>query len=93
MNYSILYPDLLHVLCITEHHLNYAQLFGMGIDNYKLWISYCRMNSIKGGGCNFVRENINSTQVDIKKYCLLYDMEARVLKVHLDNTTRHILTI
>jgi len=36
MNYSILYPDLLHVLCITEHHLNYAQLFGMGIDNYKL---------------------------------------------------------
>jgi hypothetical protein len=91
--YSSLYPDFLHVLCITEHYLNYAQLFGIGIDNYKLWTSYCRMNSIKGGACSYVHENINSTQVDIKKYCLDYDIEARVLKVHLDNTTIHILTI
>lgn len=91
--YSSLYPDLLHFLCITEHHLNYAQLFGIGIDNYKLCTSYCRMNSIKGGACNYVCENINSTQVDIKKYRLDYDIEACVLQLHLDNTTIHILTI
>jgi len=34
--YISLYPDLLHVLCISERHLNYAHLFGIGIDNYKL---------------------------------------------------------
>jgi len=54
---------------------------------------YCRMNSIKGGAFNWVHENINSTQVDIKKYCSDYNMEARVLEVHLDNTTIHMLTI
>jgi hypothetical protein len=51
------------------------------------------MNSIKGGACNYVHENISSAQVDIKKYCLDNDMKACVFKVHLDNTTIHILTI
>jgi len=91
--YSSLYPDLPYVLCITEHHLNYAQLLGMGIDNYMLGASYCRMNSLDGGAYIYVCENITSTQVYIKNYCLDYDMKARVLKVHLDNTTIHILTI
>jgi len=91
--YSSLYPDLPYVLCITEYHLNHAQLLGIGIDNYMLGASCCRMNSIKEGANIFVCENITSTQVDIKNYCLDYDMKACVLKVHLDNTTIHILTI
>ena len=88
--YSYLYPNLLHVLCITEHHFNYAQLLGLDIDNYKLGASYCRMNSIKEGACIYVCENINSTQVNIKNYYLDYDMEAHIFKIHMDNTTVHI---
>jgi exonuclease III len=38
-------------------------------------------------------QKITSSQVDIKNYCIEYDMEACVLKVHLDNTIIHILTI
>jgi hypothetical protein len=64
--YSSLYPDLPHVLCITEHQLNYVQLLVMGIDNYMLGASYCRMNSIKGEAYINVCENITSTQGDIK---------------------------
>jgi hypothetical protein len=58
-----------------------------------LGASYCRRNSKKGGVCMYVRENITSSQVDIKNYCIEYDMEACVLKVHLNNTIIHILTI
>jgi len=55
--------------------------------------SYCRMKSIKEGAYIYVCENITSTQVDIKNYCLDYDTKACVLKAHLDNTAIHILTI
>ena len=89
--YSSLYPDLPHVLCITKHHLNYAQLLGMGTD--MLRASYCRMNSIQGGAYIYVCENITFTQVYTKNYCLDYDMKTHVLKVHLNNTTIHILTL
>lgn len=34
-----------------------------------------------------------SPQVDIKNFCSDYDMEACILKVHLDNTIIHTLTI
>jgi exonuclease III len=91
--YSSLYPELPHILCITEHHLYKAQLLGIGISNYKLGASYCKRNSKKGGECIYVRENITSSQVDITNYCTEYDIEACVLKVHLDNTIIHILTI
>jgi len=91
--YSTLYLDLSYVLCITEHHLNHAQLLSIGIDNYMLGASYCRMKPIKEGAYIYVCENITSTQVDIKNNCSDYDMKACVLKVHLDNTTIHILTI
>jgi hypothetical protein len=73
-----------------EHHLKKAQLLGIGIDNYKLGGSYCRRNSKKGGVCIYVHENITSSQVDIKNYCIEYDMEACVVKVHLDNTYTYV---
>jgi hypothetical protein len=30
---SLLYPDFLHILCITEHHLSYTELSTFVIDN------------------------------------------------------------
>jgi hypothetical protein len=75
-----------------KHHLNKAQLLGIDINNYKLGARYCRMNSKKGGMCVYVHKNITSP-VDVKNYCIEYDMEAYVLKVHLDYTIIHILTI
>jgi exonuclease III len=91
--YSSLYPDLPHVLCITEHHLNRTQLLGTGIDNYILGANYCRRNSINGGACIFIQNSMTFTQVDIKNYCSDYDMGACAPKIHLNRTVTYILAI
>ena len=51
---SHLHPDLLHVLCLTEHHLEYSQLKNVHIENYNLGAYYCRQLRQKGGAAVFV---------------------------------------
>jgi hypothetical protein len=46
---NFLEPNLPHVLCISEHHLNQLELGLIQLDNYTLGASYCR-NSLKKGG-------------------------------------------
>jgi hypothetical protein len=48
---SFLYPDFPHIICITEHHLNYTDLRSIVTDNYKLGASYCRRAASKCGRC------------------------------------------
>jgi hypothetical protein len=37
---SSLYPDLTHLLCLTEHHLDYPDIDHTCIDHYNLGIKY-----------------------------------------------------
>jgi hypothetical protein len=56
---SHLYPDLLHILCFTKHHLNHLELKQTYTDNYNLGTKYCRMSCEKGGECIYVYKGLN----------------------------------
>jgi hypothetical protein len=46
---SLLSPDFLQVLCLTEHHLRHSQIDFIYMDQYKLGAKFCR-KSLKNGG-------------------------------------------
>jgi len=39
---SYLYPDLPHILCLTEHHLNKMGMNHVYIENYNIGAQFCR---------------------------------------------------
>ena len=63
-----MFPDLPHVLCITEH-LQKSELEQISINNYRLGAGYCRQAVKRGGVCIFVHETLRSTNIDLVAYC------------------------
>jgi len=66
---SHLHPDFPHVLCLTEHHLEYSQLNNVHIENYNLGAYYYRQLREKGGVAIFVHN------IDIVKHCEKQDIK------------------
>jgi hypothetical protein len=54
---SSLYPDLPHLLCVTEYHLDYPDIDHTCIDHFNLGAKFCRQILKKGGVCIFVHEH------------------------------------
>jgi hypothetical protein len=79
---SFLYPDYLHIICLTEHHLNQFQLHNVSIDNYNLGTSYHGKSALKGGVCIYVLKNLNFTTVNLKACCSDNDIEICAVKLH-----------
>jgi hypothetical protein len=48
--FNSLYPDLPHIICITEH----GELNSTVMENYILGASFCRQSAMRGGTCIFV---------------------------------------
>jgi len=44
-------PDIPHIMCLTEHHLNEQEIESLFIENYTLGAKYCRNNLKQGGSC------------------------------------------
>jgi hypothetical protein len=66
---SHLHPNLLHVLCLTEHHLKYPQLNNVHIRNYNL-LTYCsRQLCEEGAVAIFVLNSLCVSNIDIVKRC------------------------
>lgn len=83
---SLLYPDFPHIICITEHHLNYTELSSIIIDNYKLCASYCRRAASKGGTCIYVT-------VKVKTNCSDFDIELCSIKIQSDSSYVYIFAV
>ena len=64
-----------HILCLTEHHLQYGELASSHIENYSLGAYYCRNTKHKGGVCIFIQKSIPFTCLDIGNYCIDQDIE------------------
>jgi hypothetical protein len=50
--------ELPHILCFTEHHLTVPEIQAACIDNYTLSTYYCRKQTLKGGVCIFINNNL-----------------------------------
>ena len=66
---SSLYPDLPHLLGLTEHRLDYSDLDHTYRDHYNLGAKYCRQILKKGGACIFVREKLKFTNINLNEFC------------------------
>jgi len=55
---NILYSELPHIICVTEHHLKDFEMDMMSLEYYKLGKSFCRQQYKNGGVRTFVHESI-----------------------------------
>jgi hypothetical protein len=56
---STLHPRSPHLLCLSEHHLEYSDLCHTHIEHYNLGAEYCRKSIKQGGVCIFIHDSIN----------------------------------
>jgi hypothetical protein len=63
-----LYPNLPHILCLTEHHLRQFQLQLTTLDSYVLGTEYSRQSVLKGGGSVFLYKNLPFSIINIKSF-------------------------
>jgi len=88
-----LYPTFPHILCITEHHMDYSELQQTSFNNYKLVASYCRNSYAKGSVCIFKQETLRYVRLDLKKHCKDKDFEVCATKVHFNSRQTIIIAI
>ena len=50
--------EMPHLICITEHHLNYKEIDVANIPNYNLAAKYCRTSLKCGGVCIYIHKNL-----------------------------------
>jgi hypothetical protein len=53
-----LVSEMPHLVCLTEHHLNYNKIDMVQIPNYKLAAKYCRTSLKRGGVCIYIYKKI-----------------------------------
>ena len=64
---SHLHPDLPHVLCLTEHHLNIMEINYVNIENNTIGAKFCRALYEKGGVAIYVHNSLKFTNTVRKK--------------------------
>jgi hypothetical protein len=90
---SHLYPDLPHVLCLTEHHLNKMGMNHVYIDNYDIGAQFCRAVREKGVVVMYVYSNLKFSNIDLSKHCKEKDFEICAVKLNLSSSTVCTVTI
>jgi exonuclease III len=78
---SSLYPGLPHVLCLSEHHLNYNELCRTYIEHYNFSAAFCRKDFKLGGSCIFMREGLKFLDVNLSAFCKEKDPEVCAVKL------------
>jgi hypothetical protein len=90
---SYLYPNLPHVVRLTEHHLNAMELRHVNLENYTLGAQFCRALFEKGGVVVYVHNSLNFTNTDLSKHSKEKDIEICAVKLNLNSTVVCIIAI
>lgn len=88
-----LLQDRPHILCLSEHHLNEAELQLIHFTDYLLGAKYCRKIFLKCGVCIFVSINLKYKTINIDKYNMDKDIETCAIKLDSAYNKVCILTI
>ena len=72
---NILYSELPHLLCITEHHLKDLEIDMMSVEYYKLCAKLCRHRYKNGGVCIFVHESTDFSTIPTHHTCKEKNLE------------------
>jgi len=72
-----------HLICLTEHHLKESEITKFSLDRYKLASSICRRESLGGGVCILISNNIIFQSNDLGKFCHEKTFEICAVKLHV----------
>jgi exonuclease III len=90
---SHLYPELPHVICLTEHHLNIVEKNYVNLEGYTIGAQFCRSLFERGGAITCVHNSLKFTNVDLSEYCKEKDIEICAVKLKTNTLTMYIITI
>jgi hypothetical protein len=90
---NILYSELPHITCITEHHLKDFEMDMKSIEYYKLSTKYCRHHYKNGGVCISVHKSIDFDFISTHHICKEKDREICAVKINLPKIKIVIITI
>jgi len=88
-----LHTSPVHVLCISEHHLDMTEIETIRLPNYNLNAKFCRNTFKKGGVCIFTHETIHCSTINLNKFCKEKDLEICAIELHLQSYKICIVTI
>jgi hypothetical protein len=57
-----------HHICLTGHHLKESEITKFSLNGYKLASSFCRRESVAGGVCTRISNNIIFQTIDLKLF-------------------------
>ena len=80
-----------HLICITEHHLNYTEIDVAYIPNYNVAAKYCRTSLKCGGVCIYIHKNLKYTNINLLKYCKEQDLE--IVAVNLKFSCKNVIIL
>ena len=83
--------EMPHLICITEHHLNYTEIDVAYIPNYNLAAKYCRTSLKCGGVCIYIHKNLKYTNINLLKYCKEQDLE--IVAVNLKFSCKNVIIL
>jgi hypothetical protein len=75
-----------HLICLTQHHLNESEITKFSLNGYKLASSFCSRESLGGGVCILISNNIIFQTTDLKQFCHEKSLEICAIKLHLKTT-------
>jgi exonuclease III len=91
--FGSLFPELPHILCLTEHFLTKQEITSLSIDHYKLGEKFCRKVLNKGGSCIYAHESLNFHNINLQKFCTEQDIEACAIEINLLVSSIYILSV
>jgi hypothetical protein len=72
-----------HFICLTERHLKESEITKFSLNGYNLTSSSCRRESLEGGVCILISNNIIFQIIELKQLCHKETLEIFAVKRHL----------
>ena len=86
-------PDIPHIMCLTENHLNGQEIEPLFIEKLSLGGKYYRNNLKQGGSCIFVHKSLTYSTIKLDKFCKEQDIEISAAKITLSSALIIIICI
>jgi len=88
-----MYPDLPHVMCLTEHHLKSQEVGYVVMENHTVGAHYCRSVYQRGGAIIYVHNSLKFSNIDLSGHCKEKDIQICAVKIHTNCLIMCIITI
>jgi len=89
----VLDSNNLHVLCLSEHHMEEQDLLNPPLTGYSLGSSYCCQNIQKGGVCIFVTEDKSFNKIDILLHCAEQTLEVCAIELETKSSNLRMVAL